>query len=722
MKLSETKRIFNQWKKFNLINEIDEKELGHVKVALQRAMNNPSDLPFNDKFQGKLRMIVPIGYNPYNDEGTIGVMLNTMVAAGWSVDLNTGIASKTFEREFEGVKRTQTRQMKVNALWTTFLGLLQKYEKGTGGTTTDPEILKVESQINSLMGKTVADAYTTDYVSAEEKINDFIKTWQTEAPKIKGKMSGETKFSVLMSRNPVDILRMSDFEHISSCHSPPSSKGESVSYYRCAVTEARQGGLIAFLVNTNSIKKVDLEQPEIFEDPKREISGIIPIARVRLRFVRDDATDTNLAVPERKVYGIDYKGFIETVDEWALTQQTKEISNFISHVEDNQFDVEKFKIIGGTYVEDYGAHISNLKVLFSEMFSKIPELKDVEVVGETIVDPSAEREVQAELGITLQSIVEPIINEFNYNMIEQNKPFHCSEQWGTTEEELGSVVHPELFFFQKVDFKKVSPLKIKELYDPATHIAIKRAISDAGYFSFCEMVEIVKHQDATRICIYPSESAILEEAGLSFLYEPVDLREYLRVGVELVEEHIDAIFNVVENQLKKLGIYKSSPFKNLLNDLKNDTLESEWDFMPSSSDDEIFVSATADFEIPFSDLGSQVMTERQALKLIGSRNLSMIKKSILMDYPSLNLSKNKSNYTLDIEADVLEDSISFMINLTVDDRATQQVVQDIIQIYETSFSDLKSKILDVILASTPAPKTKLQEFKNVSSLWKKFIL
>ena len=720
MKFSETKRIFNEWKKFNLINEIDEKELGHVKVALQRAMNNPSDLPFNDKFQGKLRMIVPIGYNPYNDEGTIGVMLNTMVAAGWSVDLNTGIASKSFDREFEGVKRTQTRQMKVNALWTTFLGLLQKYENGTG--TTDAEIVKIESQMNSLMGKTVADAYAADYVGAEQKINDFIKTWQTEAPKIKGKMSGETKFSVLMSRNPVDILRMSDFEHISSCHSPPSSKGESVSYYRCAVTEARQGGLIAFLVNTNSIKKVDLEQPEIFEDPKREISGITPIARVRLRFVRDDATDTNLAVPERKVYGIDYKGFIETVDEWALTQQTKEISNFVSHVEDNQFDVEKFKIIGGTYVEDYGAHISNLKVLFSEMFSKIPELKDVEVVGETIVDPSAEREVQAELGITLQSIVEPIINEFNYNMIEQNKPFHCSEQWGTTEEELGSVVHPELFFFQKVDFKKVSPLKIKELYDPATHIAIKRAISDAGYFSFCEMVEIVKHQDATRICIYPSESAILEEAGLSFIYEPVDLREYLRVGVELVEENMGAIFNVVENQLKKLGIYKSSPFKNLLNDLKNDTLESEWEFMPSDSDDEIFVSATAEVEIPFSDLGSQAMTERQALKLIGSRNLSMIKKSILMDYPSLNLSKNKSNYTLDIEANVVEGNISIMIFLTVDETATQQVVQDIVQIYETSFSDLKSKILDVILASTPAPKTKLQEFKNVSSLWKKFIL
>ena len=115
MKFSETKRIFNEWKKFNLINEIDEKELGHVKVALQRAMNNPSDLPFNDKFQGKLRMIVPIGYNPYNDEGTIGVMLNTMVAAGWSVDLNTGIASKSFDKT-EMSKLTKREKWSIEEL------------------------------------------------------------------------------------------------------------------------------------------------------------------------------------------------------------------------------------------------------------------------------------------------------------------------------------------------------------------------------------------------------------------------------------------------------------------------------------------------------------------------------------------------------------------------------------------------------------------------------
>ena len=51
-------------------------------------------------------------------------------------------------------------------------------------------------------------------------------------------------YSVIVSRHPVDVLRMSDFADMSSCHSVGGA------YYQCAISEARNQGMIAYVAES----------------------------------------------------------------------------------------------------------------------------------------------------------------------------------------------------------------------------------------------------------------------------------------------------------------------------------------------------------------------------------------------------------------------------------------------------------------------------------------
>ena len=129
--------------------------------------------------------------------------------------------------------------------------------------------------------------------------------------------NGGSGISVVVSRNPIDILRMSDFKNIQSCHS------EGGSYWKCAIQEAKNGGAVAFLVKTSDLKNIDLSAKEIFEDKDRKVNGIVPMSRLRLRrFVKKDES-YDLAIPEIRSYGSRIDGFYEAVRNWAFDKQQK---------------------------------------------------------------------------------------------------------------------------------------------------------------------------------------------------------------------------------------------------------------------------------------------------------------------------------------------------------------------------------------------------------------
>ena len=163
----------------------------------------------------------------------------------------------------------------------------------------DREIIEqAASLFNS--GKTNLLEYTMNFL--KEKLEE-------------SKTPTQNDYSIIISRSPIDVLRMSDFRGISSCHSTGRE------YFYCALAESRNQGAIAYLVRTEDLEKVNLDDEEIFTDYQRRVKGIEPISRVRIRRVVDENIGVDYMVPEDAVYGSKKAFFADTVMSWAAKAQ-----------------------------------------------------------------------------------------------------------------------------------------------------------------------------------------------------------------------------------------------------------------------------------------------------------------------------------------------------------------------------------------------------------------
>ena len=216
------------------------------------------------------------------------------------------------------------------------------------------------------------------------KFNKALDYWQNNAGYIK-KNSDDTNdtYSIIITRDPIDVLRMADFEDIQSCHTPPSRGGAS-EYYKCAVAEAHGHGAVAYVVNTedlllktdtNNIEEAQniIQDGEIFDDDMRPGGagfGIAPISRLRLRQIRYYAPDekikrwdqgTQLAVPEKRIYGKEIPGFRNRVLKWAREHQETQMANVPRQGE--QINLSRIVKFGGSH-ED-----TNISSLISQLFN-----------------------------------------------------------------------------------------------------------------------------------------------------------------------------------------------------------------------------------------------------------------------------------------------------------------------------------------------------------------
>jgi hypothetical protein len=208
-------------------------------------------------------------------------------------------------------------------------------------------------------------------------VTKMAKYWQTNAGYIKKEINklDNDKYSIIITRHPIDVLRMSDFDKITSCHSPPSRSGGTNEYYKCAVAEANGHGALAYVVetedllyktNTSNIESAEqeIQEGEIFADDNRDGGAgfdIEPISRARLRQMRYYDTDTpkrwddgtELAVPEERIYGVGIPGLSDRVREWARKNQEEALKNMPSTGDDVNLD--RFFIFGGSYEDTAGA-------------------------------------------------------------------------------------------------------------------------------------------------------------------------------------------------------------------------------------------------------------------------------------------------------------------------------------------------------------------------------
>jgi sporulation protein YlmC with PRC-barrel domain len=211
---------------------------------------------------------------------------------------------------------------------------------------------------------------------AKEKFND-------------AREEGASEYSIVISRSPIDVLRMSDFRGFTSCHSQPEQYGGG-SYFYCALAEARNQGAIAYLVKTEDLEQVDLNAPEIFMDSQRGISGIVPLQRVRLRRIIDQETDVDFMAIEDRVYGTTSKvSFIDTIKKWVVEKTSKMLVNDPgAAVDEGKYYVpsgDSMGMLGGSYTDTGTSYLA--RDIASTLFSAVKFLpKDDQSYVRNMVD------------------------------------------------------------------------------------------------------------------------------------------------------------------------------------------------------------------------------------------------------------------------------------------------------------------------------------------------
>lgn len=247
------------------------------------------DLLFNNIFKDKLRMLVPLDSNEEIQELT-----KLLEDLGYTVNYEDLVDKKIVYKKIKTKEGEKSRQEKV--------------------------------------GKALQSAisFKTPFSSKAEELLDW---WQKNSSHLKNSQTGA---SIVISRSPIDLVRMSDHDNITSCHDPKRS------HFKCAKQEARTGGAIAYVVKNSDLAGVDIQKPELFKDKDRKIDGIVPLERLRLR--RFNKGELDLLAPELSTYGIDHIGFYDAVKNWAKSAQADVIKDI-----NPEEDYEKFDLKGGTY-------------------------------------------------------------------------------------------------------------------------------------------------------------------------------------------------------------------------------------------------------------------------------------------------------------------------------------------------------------------------------------
>ena len=398
-----------------VLREVTEDEMRVLEDILDDL--DAADLPLNDLFSGKMRAVIPF---PTVDLGSeLGKFTEFFRSQEYDVDWEKGMVYA--ERDLrksddfldmlgggpEPKKKTKKIQMKIGKLFSKLADLSRRkdeiYQKvydhldGIGYKLADGEPVRTSGRVTGKMMKAALDEKEYEnferintqiylYVvnpgvagpagyNLTDLATQYFQYWKDNAGYIKKEINNidNDKYSIIITRHPVDVLRMSDFDEITSCHTPPSRASAYQSYYKCAVAEAQGHGAVAYVVETEELLSAtntgnidsaeqEIQEGEVFYDDQRyDVGDINPISRTRIRHVRyyvgdeppkrwDDGQDVGM--PEKKVYGVDIPGLVNIVTDWARTNQEEVIQNMPK--ESGKIDLNKFMIFGGSY-EDTAA-------------------------------------------------------------------------------------------------------------------------------------------------------------------------------------------------------------------------------------------------------------------------------------------------------------------------------------------------------------------------------
>lgn len=298
-----------------VLSEMQQKYIDMVKEVKK-------DLPFDNIFGKNLRIILPFSQNQTYNE------------------LKSEISNLPGFVQWNPDKKEVIRKV--------------HYRKPNGEEGTKDQILNIGKAISLLK-------------IAPEKKKEYLNWFSNYSSNIQ-ELEEMSKYSIILSRHPIDVVRMSDAKKLYSCHS------EGNEYFQCAIQEAKTGGPIAYVVKTDDLKQIDpkkLQTDEIFADKLRNIDGIIPLSRVRIRRYVDD-NEINYAIPEGRIYGENIPGFVNTVKN-ILKEKQKDIINPTELIK--KFKERKIYKRGGTYSDSSDSELFNKFLDTNELFQSLYHYK-----------------------------------------------------------------------------------------------------------------------------------------------------------------------------------------------------------------------------------------------------------------------------------------------------------------------------------------------------------
>lgn len=353
---------------------ISQKRINDLKEWLG---GDYSKLSFDDLFDGKLRISIP--FDPPQRRMLIG-LVEKLIEAGWKLP--------TPDASGEAFKINKVEQKitlpggKVSSTIKDVADLkLSKSEQiviPSGPRAGQMTTRRTESSISKIISNpanNIPKEYSDWWDTVQQKYAVDLN-WREIESLFEGKNDlDKYNYVIIISRDPIDVLRMSDHKKIDSCHS------EGGSYFHCAIAESRGNAPIAYIVSKSDLEKflkerkvineqssldidkIDislLDKEEIFADITRGISGISPEGRLKFRKYEDIEYGIEFTVPEVKAYGMDLVGFSDVLRKWAWERQKGIFED--DNVDGGIYLPEKHNIVssGGSYRNNPDSELLNL--------------------------------------------------------------------------------------------------------------------------------------------------------------------------------------------------------------------------------------------------------------------------------------------------------------------------------------------------------------------------
>ena len=315
-----------------------------------------SELSFDKLFGGKLRVIIPFSTQ---EQKQLVEIISLLKNLGWEPSGgNNFFDVKKVKQKLRALDTGEEYEEEVQVA---DLKISKKEVRviPKGPKKGEEIVSKSTSTISKVLAtpKTNAPSWMVEWWRSKQA--EYVKNFnwnQIESIFKEGQLSSE--HSIIISRDPIDVLRMSDHQNITSCHA------EGKSYFECAIYESRGNGIIAYLVKTSDVSSLtdggvefnDLDNQEIFSDPQRDVEGIIPKSRIRLRKYVDIELGYEFAVPEHRAYGPSIPGFKDLVRSWAWNEQKELFELEDGRVQFNLYDLEMH---GGSHRDTSDGEILN---------------------------------------------------------------------------------------------------------------------------------------------------------------------------------------------------------------------------------------------------------------------------------------------------------------------------------------------------------------------------